>query len=305
MTLRNTIRLARPKHWVKNVFVLAPIVFSLRTWDTSAWARVGLAIAAFCCASSVVYIINDLRDRAGDRLHPQKRHRPLAAGEVSVRAALVEAGVLLAGALALAWSCNLPLLGVVVAYLLLQTAYTFFLKYKMLVDVMCIALGFVLRAVAGAVAIPVAASQWLIICTFAICLFLGFCKRANEIATLGGHEGGRFHRHTLAGYRADLLTHLITLSAGLAVVSFLLYASSDWTVGRFHTVYLSYTVPLILYAVCRFAMLSMRGVYADPTDLILRDRPFQLTTVLWVFAAVLIILWGRDLQAWMRANGVA
>ncbi len=302
MPLTAAIKLARPRHWVKNVIVLMPVIFAMRIGDAGAWAAAALAAAAFCLAAGAVYVVNDIADRQRDRLHPDKRTRPLAAGRVSLRAAAIEAGLLLAAALAVAAAVNGLVLAVVGAYVLLQAAYTFYLKRKMLLDVICIALGFVLRAVAGAVAIPVEPSPWLFICTFTLCLFLGFCKRCNELATLGETDNAHRHRPSLAGYRPELLTHLITLSAAVAVVAFLLYGASDMTVARIGTNYLVYTLPLVVYGVFRFAMLSMTGRYADPTDLILRDRPFELTIAVWLALAVAIVYWGRDIQDLARRS---
>ena len=167
----------------------------------------------------------------------------------------------------------------------------------MLLDVICIAIGFVLRASAGAVAIRVAISPWLFICMFTICLFMGFCSRYNELVTIGDRAVAGNHRQTLMTYTPDLLTHLITLSAGIAVVAFLFYGLTESTVRQFGTHYFVYTLPLVVYAVFRFAMLSMKGCYADPTDLILRDRPFQITAALWMASAVGIIVWGPRVAA--------
>ena len=168
----------------------------------------------------------------------------------------------------------------------------------MLVDVIGIAMGFVLRAVGGAVAIAVVPSVWLFVCTFTLCMFMGFCKRYNELITIGEPDQAAAHRPTLAGYSPELLTHLITLSAGVAVVAFLLYAASPGTGQTFHTMLLVYTLPLVCYGVFRFAMLSMMGRYTDPTDLMLRDRPFQLTLLLWLASAAAVMQWGPQLLAW-------
>lgn len=293
------IRLARPGHWIKNVLVLLPVVTALRMRDAGAWAAAGLAFASFCLAASAVYVINDIRDRVQDRLHPRKRGRPLAAGRLGLRAAGVEAGVLLAGALALAALTGPMVLATVAAYTLLQVLYTYVLSRKMLVDVICIALGFVLRALAGAVAIAVRVSPWLFVCTFTLCLFMGFCKRCGELATLGSGDEGRKHRPTLAGYTPELLTHLITLSAAIAVVAYLLYATSPSTLRNFGTdyPYLVFSLPLVVYGIFRFAMLSMRGRYADPVELILRDWPFQVTVLLWAALAVAAIQYGPAIDA--------
>ena len=293
------IELVRPSHWIKNVVVLFPLVFAVRMGSLSAWGNAWHAVLAFCLASSAVYVFNDIGDRETDRRHPRKKDRPLASGRMSVGQAICQGVVLLVAALAVALLLSPVVLGVVMAYLLLQFAYTFILKQKMLVDVMCIALGFVLRAVAGALAISVSVSPWLFLCILTLCLFMGFCKRSNEVATMGNTDQATAHRNTLQDYTLSLLTHLITLSAGLAIVSFLLYASSQRTVKHFGTDYLLYTSPLVIYAIARFAMLSMEGKYAGPTEFVLRDWPMQLTIVLWFAAVVIIILHGRELQDWL------
>ena len=293
------IRLARPGHWIKNVIVLFPVVFATRTKDPAAWRDAGVATVAFCLVSSAIYIFNDILDRNADRLHPRKKDRPLAACQIGVPAASIEALCLLVSGIGVAMLVNgiLPL--IVMIYAVLQFAYSMLLKHKVIVDVICIALGFVLRAVAGAIAINEEVSSWLFVCTFTICLFMGFCKRCNEMATLTEPLEASGHRKALAAYTSELLTHLITLSAGVAVVAFLLYASNERTMKNFGTNYLMYTLPIVVYGITRFAMLSMKGVYCDPTDLFLRDRPFQLTVVIWFAAAVVIIQWGTELEAWL------
>jgi decaprenyl-phosphate phosphoribosyltransferase len=296
------IRLVRPGHWIKNVLVLFPVVFAMRTDDVSAWQAAGLATVAFCLVASAIYIFNDICDRTSDRLHPHKKNRPLASGHISTTAAAIEAICLMAGGIILTLFVNHLLTVVVILYVLLQWAYTLLLKHKVIVDVICIAMGFVLRAVAGAVAISEEVSVWLFVCTFTLCLFMGFCKRCNEMATLTEPRQASGHRKALAAYSSDLLTHLITLSAGVAVVAFLLYASNEQTVKNFGTNYLLYTLPIVVYGITRFAMLSMKGCYSDPTDLFLHDRPFQLTVVVWFVAVVGIIRWGGCLQQWLTST---
>ena len=299
MQVGNIVGLARPRHWVKNVIVLFPVVFAMRMDDAADWGRAGLAMLAFCLASSAVYAFNDIRDRHSDRCHPRKKNRPLASGQVSVRAAGILSVVLLVAGLAVARSVGVLVAVIVAGYLLLQHVYTLFLKRKMLVDVICISLGFVLRAAAGAVAIHVAPSPWLIVCMFTVCLFMGFCKRRCEIGALAKSGQAVDYRPTLAGYTPELLTHLITLSAGIAVLSFLLYATSPITIDRFGTIYLVYTLPAVIYGVFRFAMLSMRGRYDDTIDLILGDRAFQGTLAVWAGSVLAIIRWGPQIQEWI------
>lgn len=299
IAIPDVIKLARPKHWVKNVIVFLPVVFGKQIGIPTAWLQVGIAATAFSFVSSAVYVVNDIKDRYMDREHPVKKNRPLASGRMTPRVAIAEAVVLLVVALVISLGANLLVLFAVVSYFLLQLAYTFYLKQKMIIDVICIALGFVLRAAAGALAIRVEVSPWLMVCTFTICLFMGFCKRRNEIATIEGFEVKAPPRRILVRYTPELLTHLVTLSAGVATVSYMLYATSPRTIENCGTDYFVYTLPLVLYGIFRFAMLSMEARYSDPTELILNDRPFQMAVVLWVVCAVLLMSWGKTLQSWL------
>lgn len=303
MPIRDMMKLARPGHWIKNVFVLMPVVFGEQMGDPAAWGKAIVATLAFCFASSFAYIINDIKDAESDRLHPRKKDRPIASGRVSIKAALIEAFVVLAAAGIIAVSVSVPLLIMVGVYVLLQICYSEILKHKVLLDVICIAIGFVLRASAGAIAIGVEISPWLFICMFTLCLFLGFCKRYNEVVTLGDVTVAGKHRPTLLEYTPDLLTHLITISAGIAVVGFLLYSLNIRTVEHFGTDYFVYTLPVVVYAIFRFAMLSMKGVYTDPTDIILHDRAFQVTVVVWFTMAMVIISYGPKIHEWIESFG--
>lgn len=299
-TLGDYILLARPKSWIKNAFVLLPVLFAERIADPAAWGWALLAAAGFCGLSSAVYVFNDIRDRRSDRLHPRKRERPLAAGRVRPAPAGLWAGVLAIVGGLLAWLCGPWVLAAGGAYLLLQAAYSLRLKQAMILDVICIGLGFVLRAVAGAAALRVVASPWLVVCTFTACLFMGFCKRYNELVTLEENgSGAGDHRATLRGYNRELLTHLITLSAAVTIIGFLLYAMSERTLDEHGSVAMVYTLPVFIYGVMRFAMLSMSGRYSDPTELVLEDRPMQFTIALWLVLVGMILVWARPGQ-WDR-----
>jgi 4-hydroxybenzoate polyprenyltransferase len=286
---------------VKNVVVFIPVVFGMRLGDVRALGQAGAAALAFCFASAFAYIINDIKDRRGDLAHPSKRQRPLASGAVSTKAAIAEAVVLLLISIVIAMSLSALVLLIVLVFVVLQMAYTLLLKERALIDVICIALGFVLRAASGVAAIRGEVSPWLFICMFTLCLFMGFCKRYNEITTIEDRAGARHHRATLIEYTPELLTHLVTLSAGIAVVSFLLYGLSESTIARFGTNYFVYTLPIVVYGVFRFAMLSMKGSYADPTDIMFNDRPFQITMVVWVAAALGIISYGKSFGGWLQS----
>jgi len=301
MPIREMVQLARPKHWIKNAVVFIPVVFSKRAGEVVAWREAGIAALVFCFASAFAYIINDVKDRSSDLAHPLKKHRPLASGRIAVSTAIAEALVFVLLAVALAWRFSGIFLVMALVYIVLQTAYTFFLKEKALIDVICIAMGFVIRAGSGVAAIRSEVSPWLFICMFTICLFMGFCKRYNEVVTIDDKATAHSHRPTLIAYTPELLTHLITLSAGIAVISFLLYSLSQSTFERFGSIYFVYTLPIVVYGVFRFAMLSMRGSYADPTEIFFKDSPFQATALIWVAAAVVIITYGKDIAQWLQS----
>jgi 4-hydroxybenzoate polyprenyltransferase len=286
------LRLLRPVHWIKNVFVFAALIFSrqLQPPVDEALRALGQAVWAFVCfslAASAVYILNDLVDRQTDRLHPQRRQRPLAAGRVKVSTAVAVACVSGAVALIGGGLLNIALAVILATYMVQMVLYSLALKRVMILDCILIAIGFVLRAVAGAVAIDVSISPWLVICTFALCLFLAFSKRRGEIAQL--HENSEAFRKTLGEYTPELLAHMLDVTSVLAVTCFLLYAMDDRTRDLFGTNNLVYTTPLVLYCIFRFSALTQKGVYSDPVRLILHDRPFQVGILLWGLLCIAII----------------
>lgn len=294
------LRLLRAQQWVKNVFVFAGLVFGRKFLDPDSVLQALAAFGCLCLVSSHVYIVNDIRDRAEDRLHPRKSRRPIAAGQVSIATAVAVAALLLAAGLGWAAWLDRGLLIAVLSYLALQIAYNAWFKHAVILDVICLGLGFVIRAVAGAVVIHVEISHWLVICTFTLCLFMGFSKRRCELNALAGPSGAAgTHRRTLTIYTPDLLNHMTTLTAGIAVVSFMLYASDPLTVAKFGSYYLLYTLPLVVYAIFRFAVLVEHGQVDGPTDVVLRDRPFQIAVAAWVLLAVWIVYRGAELRAWL------
>ncbi len=295
------LRLLRPGQWTKNLFVFAGLVFGRKLLDGPSVVAALLGFACFCLLSSGIYILNDIRDRNEDQLHPRKRHRPVASGAIPVPAARLAALLLLVAGLGGALALDTGFALAAACYVGLQAAYTFLLKQVTLVDVIVIGLGFVLRAVAGTVLVHVDLSHWLVLCTFTLCLFMGFSKRRCELTDLA-ENGGRdaaAHRRTLAEYTPELLNHMTTLTAGIAVVSFMLYATDKRTLDVFGTNYLVYTLPLVVYAIFRFALLVEHGRVDGPTAVLLRDRPFQVALLLWTVAALIIVYKGRDLRAWL------
>ncbi len=296
------LQLMRPGQWTKNLFVFAGLIFGQKLLDPHSVLIAVLGFACFCLVSSAVYILNDIHDRNEDRLHPTKKTRPVAAGRISVGAAAFFAALLLAVGLGGGLWLERGFVLVMGVYVLLQVAYTLGLKQAAVLDVILLGLGFVLRAVAGAVLVHVEISHWLVLCTFTLCLFMGFSKRRCELDALaetGGTTAVR-HRRTLAAYTPELLNHMTTVSAGIAVVSFMLYATDQQTTRKFGTEYLLYTLPLVVYAIFRFALLVEHGRVDGPTAVLLKDRPFQAAMALWGAAVLVIVYRGREIQAWLH-----
>ena len=281
----------RPAQWAKNLFVLAPLVFGGLLLDPRAALRALLALAAFCAASSAVYLVNDLRDREEDRRHPLKRLRPLAAGTLAVPTAVAAVVLLGAAALAVAVYLGLDFALILVAYLGLNLLYTFWFKHMVILDVMSISLGFVLRVLAGAAALDVLVSRWLFLCTTFLALFLAFSKRRHEITLLAGEASGQ--RRVLDHYSPAFLDQMINVVTASSVVAYALYAVAPETVEKYHTEDLIYTIPLVLYGVFRYLYLMyQRPGERNPTEAILRDPPFLINMLLWGLAVVWIVYRG-------------
>ena len=277
----------RPRQWVKNLFVFGGLIFAQRLFTPSVWPALG-AFAIFCGLSGAMYLLNDVADRDKDRLHPEKRHRPVAAGQLRPRAAIAAAAALIVlGVAAGAWlSPRFALVGL--AYVTLLGAYSIWLKHVVIVDVLVVAIGFVLRAVAGALAIDVAISGWLLICTILLALFLALGKRRHEVLALEGNAAR--HRPILAEYSAGLLDQMIAVVTASTVTAYALYTMSPETVAKFHTQLLPATLPFVLYGIFRYLyLLYHRRLGGNPSDIVIRDRALLINTCLWLVMVVLII----------------
>jgi 4-hydroxybenzoate polyprenyltransferase len=280
----------RPRQWVKNLFVFGGLVFSQRLFTASVWPALG-AFAIFCALSGAIYLLNDVADRDKDRLHPRKRERPIASGLLAVPVALVSAGVLILAGLGAAAALSARFAVVALAYVILLTLYSVALKHVVIVDVLTVAIGFVLRAVGGALAIGVDISGWLLICTILIALFLALGKRRHEYLTLDG-DAAR-HRPILAEYSAGLLDQMIAVVTASTVTAYALYTMSPETVAKFHTQLLPATLPFVLYGIFRYLyLLYRRQLGGNPSELFLNDRALLLNTIGWVLAVLLIIYGG-------------
>jgi 4-hydroxybenzoate polyprenyltransferase len=286
--LLNLFRSLRPAQWTKNLLVFAGLLFGRRLFDPSAIVRAVAAFAIFCALSGVVYLINDIVDREADRRHPLKMGRPIASGALGVPVALAWACVIapaaLASAVALGWTFAL----VAGTYLALLVLYSGPLKNIVIIDVLTIAVGFVLRAAAGAVAVDVEISHWLLMCTVLLALFIALAKRRHEIVLLAG--GARNHRAILGEYTPYLLDQMIAVVTASTLIAYAFYTISPETEAKFGTQWLGLTIPFPLYGIFRYLYLvHQREGGGSPADLLLTDRPLLVCVALWAAAVALII----------------
>jgi 4-hydroxybenzoate polyprenyltransferase len=289
--VRSVLVSLRPRQWVKNLFIFGGLVFGQQLFTPAVWVALA-AFVVFCALSGAIYLLNDVADRDKDRLHPDKRTRPIAAGVLPVRTAVATAVALIVAGLAAADWLSRPFALAAVAYVVLLSAYSVWLKHVVIVDVLVVALGFVLRAAAGALAIGVAISGWLLICTILLALFLALGKRRHEVLTLEADAAG--HRPILAEYSAGLLDQMIAVVTASTVTAYALYTMSPETVAKFHTPLLPATLPFVLYGVFRYLyLLYHRQLGGNPSDIVVHDRPLLLNTLLWL-VVVLLIIYGID-----------
>ena len=290
-TLESYVRLIRVKHWIKNMFVLAPLIFSLKFCVPDSLFRVLIMFFSFSLASSVVYTINDIADRERDRFHPDKKNRPIASGVISVANAAILAVALFSIALAGAWYLSPQAAAVVVAYVALNLLYSYFLKHHPCIDVMGIAIGFLLRVIAGAIAIEVEVSEWMLLTTFFLSLLLGFGKRRKEMLAT---DGSIRHRVVFQQYSLELLNHLILICAGLTIITYSIYVILSGNMIRLGSHRFVATIPIVVFGVFRYLFLIYHeNDGGDPADILLRDRAMQVDILLWggtVFVLLLIAL---------------
>ncbi len=286
---REYVALLRPQQWIKNVVVFAGPAAGLKLFSVAPTIRACLAFGAFCLVASASYVINDVVDRRADASHPTKRHRPIARGAIPVRRAVALAvGLLLVAISTSALLVDAAVTAVLALYFSLTLAYSVALKDRVILDVIIVATGFVLRAWAGSLAVGVVTSDWLVACVFTLCLFMGFGKRRCELAMISDMNDAAQYRRTLLRYTPDLLNHLITVSAGIAVITFLLYTMDSSHPAPFPKQHLFYTLPIVVYGVFRFAMLTELGRFSGPTEIVLRDRPLLLAILTWTLLALAI-----------------
>jgi 4-hydroxybenzoate polyprenyltransferase len=287
MRLADCLRLARPRQWSKNLLLLAGVLFSGRFMDGGSLLLAGLAFAAFVLLSSSVYAFNDLRDADADRRHPLKKHRPIASRRISPAQGAVLAALWAGAGLGISILLGTGFLALAIAYLGLSTLYSQWTKHQVILDVLSLAAGFVLRAAAGAVAVGVPISEWLLVCSTLLALFMGLVKRRAELQQAG--PKGRAQRSSLQHYSLPLLDQMIAVVAGSTVVAYALYTVSAHPAGR--ASWMMLTIPFVLYGIFRYLYLAhQKGLGAAPEQVLLGDRALQLDLALWVLASAGILV---------------
>ena len=278
----------RPRQWFKNIFLFVGLVFSQNLFQIDLFIKVCEGFLVFCLAASSIYVFNDIHDRESDRRHPEKYRRPLAQGSLLVSEAYMVSMVLAAVALMLAFMMDRTFLLILLAYFVLNLAYSLKIKQVVILDIMFIASGFVLRILAGTTLAGVNPSDWLVICTITLSLFLGFSKRRNELVLMGENAGTQ--RKVLKEYSIHFLDQMISMVTACTVMSYILYTVSPETVGRFGTKNLMFSIPFALFGVFRYLyLIYLKKKMGDPIDLILKDFPFLLNILLWISAVMIII----------------
>jgi 4-hydroxybenzoate polyprenyltransferase len=288
--LQDLISVARPTQWLKNGIVLAALVFAGELSDMLKLEQALLAMVLFCLLSSAVYTFNDLIDRDKDRLHPAKKDRPLASGRLSAGSAVGFGLVLAAIGLAGAWTLNWYFFIAAICFVLFNLIYSLFLKDIVILDAMSVGISFVLRAYAGALAIDVPASKWMLINTLLLALFLSFGKRRHEMILL--EEGATAHRKILSHYSPYLLDQCIGVTTASVVVMYILYSFSTEVMDKLGTHNLFLTIPFVIYGVFRYLyLIHKQAEGGSPTRVLITDRPILLTVSLWLLTVLIILYW--------------
>lgn len=284
----SAVTLVRPKQWIKNLFVFAPLIFAKELFFAGPFLVTLQAFAAFSMTASAVYIINDLFDADADRAHPEKRNRPVAAGNITTAQALLLLGVLIAIDTLLLWGMSRGFITIIITYFVMNLAYTLKLKEVFLLDVFLIAAGFMLRVLGGAYAIEVFVSSWIVLCSLFISLFLGFAKRRGELVAVQ-NAGTVSIRKVLQHYRVELIDQILTITAAGTVISYALYTVAPRTIEVFGTDKLIYTTVFVLYGVFRYLYLIHTESVENPTSTLSSDLPIIANATLWVAACVVLI----------------
>jgi len=288
--LKNILISLRIKQWVKNVFIFAPMIFSLHMFQPAYIQRSLLAFFLFSLVTGGIYIFNDILDRGRDRLHPVKQNRPIASGRLSVPVAGLVAVALLAGVLLLIVRFNREFFLIAVLYIGLNILYSLFLKSVVIIDTMVIALGFVLRIMIGGAVNHIVVYPWILITTFLLAIFLALIKRRQEFLKIQSLHPEQLTRKTLQSYNLGMLDQMISIATATTLISYIMYVLSPDVQQKFHTSKLYYTVPFVIFGIFRYLFLAYsKGEGESPTDIIYTDLPFTLNIILWVSVFILLV----------------
>lgn len=286
--IKDIIQSMRPHQWTKNFFVYAALIFSQNIFNLPLLLKTTIAFSAFCLISSALYIFNDLKDLEEDKLHPLKSKRPIASGKIKKSTAILMIVVLGLLGFSSAFTLNKNYFIIILVYFLIQMAYSIKLKHIVILDVFVVALGFLIRVVAGGLAIEVSLSSWLLICTILLALFLALSKRRHELVLL--EDGASDHRPILEEYSPYLLDQMIAVVTASTVIAYCLYTISEETVTKFGTTNLIFTVPFVLYGIFRYLyLIHQKSEGGSPEALIVKDKPLLIDIFLWIATAVVIL----------------
>src|SRR5271156_2003647 len=282
------IRLARPHQWIKNALVLAALVFGQRLLVFQDVVLAIIAFVAFCALASAGYVLNDIVDRDADRLNPEKCDRPLARGDLTVAAAGRFALTLAAIAAVLSIVLGRQFIGIALMYAALQLIYSLWAKHQVIIDVIAVAIGFVLRAFAGGIAIQVEVSPWLVFITFVLALFLVLARRRHELIALG--DDAIAHRSALSQYSVRLVDQMIAIVAGATLVSYMIYTASAEVEAKLGTTHLYLTVPFVAFGILRYLyLIDERNEGGDPASALIHDVPLMLAVALWILTDIALL----------------
>ena len=288
MMIKSVIGMMRPKHWVKNTFVFAPLLFSQSVLSVNLATGAAMVFISFSLMASAIYFFNDIFDIENDRQHPDKSGRPLPSGRVSIPVAVLVSIILLGMSITLSFATNIEVTRILIIYAGINVLYSVWLKHVVIIDVFCVASGFVLRILAGAIAIGVSASPWILICTLLLALFMALGKRRHELVLL--EENSTSHRPVLGEYTPYLVDQLIAVITPLTVISYVLYTLDEDTIERFGSDYFFVTGGFVMLGIFRYLyIIHRRDLAGSPVELLFKDVPFQFTVIAWMVSVVIMI----------------
>lgn len=283
--LKELLITMRPHQWYKNLVLFVSIIFSLNIQNLQMWSTAISAFFIFCLISGGEYIINDIIDREKDRNHPKKQKRPIASGMLKLNHALLFAIILIIGGLIASYFINIQFMILSLSYILLILLYSLILKHIIIVDMLVISIGFVIRAIAGGVAINVFVSPWLIVCTFLVALFLAIAKRRHEVVLLG--DEGKNHRKILSDYSTMVLDQMMGIATATLIISYSMYTFLS------NNYYMMLTIPFAIYGIFRYLLLVHLSDFGGEAEMLFKDRGMQICIALWGVTAIGVLYIGK------------